>query len=76
MVQRYPLLVDAAFVIIAWVGVKLLLEFLRAGPRDLPPRHCLVLGGVVKDFPIVAKVRPLNIKTMGQTRLFFTEKKK
>jgi hypothetical protein len=44
--------------------------------RDLPPRQCLVLGGVVKDFPIVAKVRPLNIKTMGQTRLFFTEKKK
>jgi YkoY family integral membrane protein len=29
MVQRYPLLVDAAFVIIAWVGAKLLAEFLR-----------------------------------------------
>ncbi len=43
--------------------------------RDLPPRHCLVLGRVVKDFPIVTKVRSLNIKTMGQTRLFFTEKK-
>ena len=27
LVQRYPVLVDAAFVIIAWVGVKLLLEY-------------------------------------------------
>ena len=26
-VQRYPILVDAAFVIIAWVGVKLLIEY-------------------------------------------------
>jgi len=28
-VQRYPPLVDAAFVIIAWVGLKLLIEFLH-----------------------------------------------
>lgn len=27
IVQRYPALVDAAFVIIAWVGVKLLIEY-------------------------------------------------
>jgi YkoY family integral membrane protein len=27
VVQRYPVLVDAAFIIIAWVGVKLLLEY-------------------------------------------------
>jgi len=43
--------------------------------RDLPPHHCLALGRVVNDFPIVVKVRPLNIRTMGQTRLFFTEKR-
>jgi len=42
--------------------------------RDLPPYYCLALGRVVKDFPIVVKVRPLDVKTMGQTRLFFTEK--
>ena len=30
IVRRYPALVDGAFVIIAWVGLKLLLEFLRA----------------------------------------------
>ena len=29
LVQRYPALVDGAFVIIAWVGVKLLLEYLH-----------------------------------------------
>jgi YkoY family integral membrane protein len=28
LVRRYPALVDGAFIIIAWVGVKLLLEFL------------------------------------------------
>jgi hypothetical protein len=41
--------------------------------RDLPPHHCLVLGNVVKDFPIVTKVRHLNIKTMGHTRFFFNK---
>jgi len=30
LVERYPPLVDGAFVIIAWVGVKLLLEYLHA----------------------------------------------
>jgi hypothetical protein len=41
--------------------------------RDLPPHQCLVLGKVVRDFPIVVKVRPLNIKTMGQTRYFWKQ---
>lgn len=31
IVERYPPLVDGAFVIIAWVGAKLLVEFLHAG---------------------------------------------
>jgi len=39
--------------------------------RDLPPHHCLVLGKVVKDFPIVVKIRPLDIRTMGQTRFLW-----
>ena len=30
LVRRYPSLVDGAFVIIAWVGLKLLLEYLNA----------------------------------------------
>jgi YkoY family integral membrane protein len=29
LVQRYPALVDGAFIIIAWVGIKLLLEYLH-----------------------------------------------
>jgi hypothetical protein len=47
-------------------------ETVKLIARDLPPRHCLVLGNAVRDFPIVAKVRCLDIQTMGQTRLFFT----
>ena len=30
LVRRYPALVDGAFVIIAWVGLKLLIEYLHA----------------------------------------------
>jgi YkoY family integral membrane protein len=30
LVRRYPALVDGAFVIIAWIGVKLLIEYLHA----------------------------------------------
>ena len=30
IVRRYPTLVDGAFLIIAWVGVKLLIEYLNA----------------------------------------------
>jgi len=30
MVRRYPALVDGAFIIIGWVGLKLLLEYLKA----------------------------------------------
>lgn len=42
--------------------------------RDLPSRHCLVLGASVKEFPIVVKVRDLDVQTRGETKLFFTEK--
>jgi len=31
LVNRYPPLVDGAFIIIAWVGIKLLLEYLHVG---------------------------------------------
>ena len=30
IVRKYPALVDGAFIIIAWVGLKLLIEYLRA----------------------------------------------
>ncbi len=48
-------------------------ETVKSIARDLPPHYCLVLGKTVKDFPIVAKIKSLNIKTMGETRLFFTD---
>lgn len=47
-------------------------ETVKSIARDLPPQHCLLLGMAVKDFPIVVKVRALDVQTMGQTRLFFT----
>jgi hypothetical protein len=48
-------------------------ETVRSIARDLPPHHCLTLGRVVRDFPIVARVRALDVKTMGETRLFFKD---
>jgi predicted tellurium resistance membrane protein TerC len=30
LVRRYPALVDGAFIIIAWVGIKLLIEYLHS----------------------------------------------
>ncbi len=47
-------------------------ETVRSIARDLPPHHCLTLGRVVRDFPMVTRVRTLDLKTMGETRLFFT----
>ena len=46
-------------------------ETVRSIARDLPPQHCLTLGKVVRDFPMVTRVRTLDLKTMGETRLFF-----
>ena len=46
-------------------------ETVRSIARDLPPHHCLTLGRVVRDFPVVTRVRTLDLKTMGETRLFF-----
>jgi hypothetical protein len=48
-------------------------ETVRLIARDLPPHHCLTLGRVVKDFPIVVKVKALDVRTMGETRLFFND---
>jgi energy-coupling factor transporter ATP-binding protein EcfA2 len=48
-------------------------ETVRSIARDLPPHHCLTLGKIVHDFPIVTRVRALDIKTMGETRLFFKD---
>ena len=39
--------------------------------RTLPPRHCLMVGNVVKDLPIVAAVQSIDAKTLGATKKFF-----
>ncbi len=55
-------------------AAKVDVETVKSIARDLPLHHCLILGKVVKDFPITIKVRTLNVRTKGQTRLFFTPK--
>ena len=47
-------------------------ETVKSIAQELPPRHCLLIGKAVNDFPVMAKVRALDVKAMGQTRLFFT----
>lgn len=48
-------------------------ETVRLIARDLPPHNCLTLGRMVRDFPIVTRVRTLDLKTMGETRFFFKD---
>ena len=53
LVERYPPLVDGAFVIIAWVGIKLALDWGHAAayvPFEIP--HWLSLGLIVVIFVI------------------------
>lgn len=53
LVQQYPALVDGAFVIITWVGIKLLLEFLHArGMVHFEIPRWLSLGLIVVIFTI------------------------
>jgi YkoY family integral membrane protein len=53
LVNRYPPLVDGAFIIIAWVGIKLLLEYLHAaGFVHFEIPRWLSLGLVVVIFAI------------------------
>ncbi len=53
LVQRYPALVDGAFVIIAWVGVKLAWEYLHvAGYVHVQIPHWFSLGLIVVIFAV------------------------
>jgi hypothetical protein len=55
-------------------AAKVDVETVKSIARDLPAHNCLLLGAAVNDFPLVVKVKTLNVRTMGQTRLFFTKK--
>ena len=51
LIERYPALVDGAFVIIAWVGVKLIVEYLHtAGFVELEIPQWVSLGLIVVIF--------------------------
>ena len=53
LVNRYPTLVDGAFVIIAWVGIKLVLEYLHAaGYMHFEVPRVLSLGLIVVIFVV------------------------
>lgn len=53
LVRRYPALVDAAFVIIAWVGFKLLIEYLNAiGWTEFHVNKWLSFGLIVVIFGV------------------------
>jgi len=53
LVQRYPALVDGAFIIIAWVGVKLALEYLfTAGVVGFEVPRAFSLGLIITIFII------------------------
>jgi YkoY family integral membrane protein len=50
LIQKYPAIVDGAFVIIAWVGIKLLLEFLHSVhlvPFEVPKTMSIVVIVVI-----------------------------
>ncbi|MDG6922837.1 MAG: ATP-binding protein [Nitrososphaerota archaeon] len=42
--------------------------------RTLPRRHCLILGKVVSDLPMLVKVGEAKFLPMGQTKKFFSQK--
>ena len=53
LVEKYPPLVDGAFIIIAWVGIKLLIEFLHTEhyiPFEIP--RSLSLGVILLIFTV------------------------
>ena len=53
LVRRYPTLVDAAFIIIAWVGLKLLIEYLHgAGYIHFGVNKWLSFGLIIVIFSI------------------------
>ena len=49
-------------------------ETIRSIVRTLPRRHCLILGKVVSDLPMLVKVGETRFMPMGQTKKFFAQK--
>ncbi|MEM4187451.1 MAG: hypothetical protein QW801_09320, partial [Candidatus Caldarchaeum sp.] len=49
-------------------------ETVRTLVKKMPPRYCLVIGRVVSDIPLMVRVRPSSLMTMGKTKLFFRDR--
>lgn len=49
-------------------------DTIRSIVRTLPQRHCLAIGKVVCDLPVVIKVAAAEVLTLGETKKFFTNK--
>ena len=61
IVRRYPALVDGAFIIIAWVGVKLLIEYLHSiEVRSLRHEQVGVVRADRRDLRDLVLVRAAN----------------
>jgi len=43
--------------------------------KMLPPRHCLIIGRIVNDLPVVVRVREVELRAMGETRLLFGKRR-
>jgi predicted tellurium resistance membrane protein TerC len=70
LIQRYPALVDGAFVIIAWVAVKLILEFMHAvGYIGFEVPQWLSLGLIVVIFTAAL----IYAKTQGARQAHFRD---
>ena len=46
-------------------------DTVRSIVRTLPQRHCLSIGRIVCDLPIVIKIAALEVLTLGETKKFF-----
>jgi YkoY family integral membrane protein len=67
LVERYPLLVDGAFVIIAWVGVKLLIEYAHTeGYIGFEVPKFIALGVIVVIFGIALAYAMIKERRTGR----------
>ena len=49
-------------------------DTIKAIVRTLPRRHCLILGKVVSDLPMLVKVGETRFLPLGQTKKFFSHR--
>jgi YkoY family integral membrane protein len=78
LVRRYPALVDGAFVIIAWVGIKLLIEYLHSiGTIHFVVNKWLSFGLIIIIFAIAyfyaRKHGPVEDHEEDEAQKLFTE---